>query len=352
MYSNDLPSRRRELTLRIAVTGDAGFIGYHTSARLLADGHQVLGIDALTDYYDPQLKRDRLSRLDAHEAFEHRTGRLEDAAFIGEALQSFRPEIVMHFAAQAGVRYSIEAPEAYISSNVVGTQVLLEALKEIRPAHTLIASTSSAYGGNTVLPFSEQHSTRSPVSLYAATKISGEAIAHSYSHLWDLPVTCFRFFTVYGPWGRPDMALFKFVTAIEKGDPIDIYGFGEMKRDFTYVDDLVSAVTLLMGRPPRSGSPVGAFDTLSPVAPYRVVNIAGGAPLGLLDFVEAVEDATGKKAVRRLLPMQPGDVVETYADTRLLRDLIGSLPETTVRDGVEQFVDWFARYRSTVPQGA
>ncbi len=262
-----------------------------------------------------------------------------------EIIADWSPEIVIHLAAQAGVRYSMENPAAYLSSNLIGTQTLLEELKGSGVRHILIASTSSTYGGNAFLPFQELHPTHQPMSLYAATKIGMEALAHSYSHLWDLPTTCFRFFTVYGPWGRPDMALFKFVNAIERDEPIDVYGYGRMMRDFTYIDDLVHAVERLTETAPARGERIGAHDSLSTIAPYRVVNIGGGQPVQLLDFIDAVEQALGKNARRNMLPMQPGDVVATSADARLLRDLIGIIPSTPVDLGVAKFVEWFLPYR-------
>lgn len=332
--------------MRILVTGDAGFIGHHVTHRLLQTGHAVLGVDAVTSYYSPQLKKDRRSRLAEYDLYSVVTGRLEDATLIEGLVREFQPAIVIHLAAQAGVRYSLENPDAYISANIIGTQVLLNALRASPPKHTLIASTSSAYGGNRKLPFSETDATQSPVSLYAATKIAVESLAHAHSHLWELPITSFRFFTVYGPWGRPDMALFKFVTAIREGRPIDIYGHGKMSRDFTFIDDLVDGVVGLTHCPPKIGEPAGENDTLSAVAPYRVVNVGGGHPTPLLRFVEAVESAVGEKAKRRYLDMQPGDVVSTFADTTLLRELIGTAPETPVDVGVRAFVEWFDDYSS------
>lgn len=333
--------------MRVFVTGEAGFIGFHVSMTLLEKGYDVLGMDALTDYYDPVLKARRLAKLLEYGKFRHVTADVQDEDSLRSQLMSFNPEVVIHLAAQAGVRYSIENPAAYVSANVRGTQVLFESLREIKPRHTLVASTSSVYGGNTEIPFSEQHTTQSPVSLYAATKLATEAIAHSYSHLHELPVTCFRFFTVYGPWGRPDMALFKFVKAIRAGEPIDVYGHGKMRRDFTYIDDLVAAVTRLVEQPPAARLPVGPSDTLSPVAPYRIVNIGGGAPSGLMDFIAAVEDAIGEKAKLNLMEMQPGDVVSTFADNRLLRELIGDFTPTPLVTGVSEFVRWYDSYVGT-----
>lgn len=334
--------------MRFLITGTAGFIGFHLARRLLADGHVVVGYDAMTDYYDRRLKVDRHAILARSSAFTPVVARLEDEAALREAGQAARPDVIVHLAGQAGVRYSIENPRAYVDANLVGSFNVLELAKDLRPKHLLLASTSSVYGGNEKMPFAETDRADFPLTLYAATKKAMEAMAHSHAHLWDVPTTCFRFFTVYGPWGRPDMALFKFVDAIEKGEAIDVYGEGRMKRDFTYVDDLVEAIVRLVEKPPVKGDPVvagGIEDTLSPVAPWRSVNIAGGTSVGLLDFIEAIEAATGKPAKRNMLPMQPGDVRETYADHHLLEALTGYRPATPVTDGVKAFVDWYLDYR-------
>ncbi len=330
--------------MRVFVTGDAGFIGYHLSHALLTEGHHVSGFDGITDYYAPRLKRARLRRLEEFPAFSHVTAMLEDAGAVQQAVSDAKPDIVIHLAAQAGVRYSLEHPDTYVNANYVGTFNLINALRENTPQHVLLASSSSVYGGNTNTPFSESDQAEAPLSIYAATKKATEGLAHSYSHLYDIPITMLRFFTVYGPWGRPDMALFKFVSAIENGRAIDIYGHGNMKRDFTYVGDLVEAVRRLTSTPPVMGSPVGLSDSLSPVAPFRVVNIAGGVSVGLIEFIEAIENAMGMRAVRNMLPMQPGDVVETAADTVLLRQLVGEIPRTPVLEGVERFVAWYKEH--------
>ena len=318
------------------MTGTAGFIGFHLAKRLLADGHAVTGFDGMTNYYDPALKRARLALLEQPE-FTQIEGMLEDAAALEAAVAQSEAEVVVHLAAQAGVRYSLEAPQSYIQSNVVGTGNLLEALRKHRPRHFIFASTSSVYGGNVRFPFAETDRADGPVSLYAATKKSGEAMVHSYAHLFGIAATCVRFFTVYGPWGRPDMALFKFAAAMLEGKEIDVYGFGKMRRDFTYVDDLVASITALMEKVPEAGKPV-EHDSLSAVAPFRVVNIAGGKPTELMDFIRTLESAAGVEARLNMLPMQPGDVVATESDTRLLRALIGAVPETSVSEGVGQFV--------------
>jgi UDP-glucuronate 4-epimerase len=335
--------------MRFLITGVAGFIGFHLSRRLLAAGHHVVGFDGMTDYYDLRLKKDRLAILQQAPQFTLVEARLEDFAALSKAATIAEPDIIVHLAAQAGVRYSIENPRAYIDSNVVGSFNLLEIARAVKPQHLLLASTSSVYGGNEVMPFRESDRTAHPITPYAATKKAMEVISHSHAHLFDLPTTCFRFFTVYGPWGRPDMALFKFVDAIVNDRPIEIYGNGEMGRDFTYVDDLVDAIIDLTGKPPELGRPVvfeGGTDTLSPVAPWRVVNIAGGHPVRLLEFVDAIEAAIGRKAERRMLPMQPGDVRETFADHRLLQALTGRRPATPIPVGVAAFVDWYLAYRA------
>ncbi|MFP9137845.1 NAD-dependent epimerase/dehydratase family protein [Devosia sp. XGJD_8] len=329
--------------MRIFITGAAGFIGFHLAQRLLADGHTVTGYDGMTNYYDPALKRARLAMLAGHARFVLIEGMLEDAARLREGLAQSGAEVVLHLAAQAGVRYSLEQPQSYIQSNVVGTANLLEALRALPPKHLIFASTSSIYGGNSKVPFAETDRADGPVSLYAATKKSGEAMVHAYAHLFGIPATCVRFFTVYGPWSRPDMAPLKFATAMMEGRPIDVYGFGRMRRDFTFVDDLVDAIARLMERAPETGKGV-AHDSLSEVAPFRIVNIGGGRPTELMDFISALERALGVKAQLNLLPMQPGDVVATEADTDLLQALIGAMPQTPVDVGVARFVAWFKSY--------
>jgi UDP-glucuronate 4-epimerase len=330
--------------VKVLVTGAAGFIGFHVASRLLADGHQVAGYDGMTDYYDPVLKQRRLEQLLAQPGFAFTEGMLEDRELLTATAAEFGPEVIIHLAAQAGVRYSLEAPDVYVSSNLVGTFNLLEVARETKPRHLLLASTSSVYGGNEAVPFAEAERTDFPMSLYAATKKAAEAMSHSHAHIWRTPTTCFRFFTVYGPWGRPDMALFKFVAAILDGEPIDVYGEGMMRRDCTHVDDLVEGVMRLIDAVPVAGEPVldaGVADSLSPVAPWRVVNIAGGRPIPLLDFIAAVEDAVGTKAEKNLLPMQKGDVIQTCADPTLLKALTGFHPSTPVTIAAHDFVDWY-----------
>ncbi|MGR3502081.1 NAD-dependent epimerase/dehydratase family protein [Pseudaestuariivita sp.] len=328
------------------VTGAAGFIGYHLSLRLLKEGWRVVGLDNMSPYYDPALKDDRLAALEAYEAFVPAIAAVEEPGVLASLMEEYCPEIVVHLAAQAGVRYSIEAPRSYVQANLCGTFEVLEAARAYKPQHLLIASTSSAYGANTEMPYRETMQADHQMSFYAATKRATEAMAHSYAHLYDIPTTMFRFFTVYGPWGRPDMALFKFVSAALKGQPIDVYNNGEMRRDFTYVADLVEGICRLSEAVPKVGERHGAADTLSPVAPWRVVNIGNGAPVPLLDFIAAIEDALGLEIARNLMPMQAGDVPATWAATTLLTGLVGELPRTDLSVGVGEFVRWYrARYR-------
>lgn len=334
--------------MRVLVTGSAGFVGFHTSKRFLEDGHEVLGFDGFTEYYDPELKRRRNQILLGHEAFRSVTGMLEDSELLTQTIEGFKPEIVIHLAAQAGVRYSIENPSAYISANIQGTFNLLEALRHNKPKHLLFASTSSVYGGNTILPFAETARTAFPVSLYAATKSACEVVSHSYANLFGIPTTCFRFFTVYGPWGRPDMALFKFVDAMQRDEEIEVYGNGEMSRDFTFIDDLVEGIARLSEVVPQAvGADAGAgeLDSVSPVAPWRVVNIAGGQPVPLMRFITAIEETLKVTAKKKMLPMQAGDVTDTLASPDLLVSLTGFKPSTPIDQGVKAFVDWYTEYQ-------
>ena len=329
--------------MRVAVvTGSAGFIGSFVCLSLLNEGWRVIGLDCMSDYYDVSLKHARESRLlkQAHYRSIHK--RVETTNALSSLFEEERPDAVIHLAAQAGVRYSIDNPRSYLESNIVGTFELLEAARAYPPKHMLLASTSSAYGANTLMPYEETMKADHQMSFYAATKKSTEAMAHSYAHLYDLPITMFRFFTVYGPWGRPDMALFKFTKAILKNDPIDVYNYGDMKRDFTYVDDLVKAIRLLIDAVPSCAvEKVCEADSLSPVAPFRVVNIGNSDSVQLTDVIEAIEAATGKKAKRNLMPMQAGDVPATWADATLLKALTGYSPETSVHEGVNRFVEWY-----------
>ena len=333
----------RPLSRTALVTGSAGFIGYHLCKRLLADGYRVTGLDAMTAYYDVTLKQRRHAMLLQSPGFAAIEAKLEEPGRM-LALASEKPDIIIHLAAQAGVRYSIDAPRSYVESNLIGTFEILEAARAHPPKHLLIASTSSAYGANTKMPYAETDKADHQMSFYAATKKATEAMAHSYAHLYDLPTTMFRFFTVYGPWGRPDMALFKFTKAILNGEPIEIYNHGDMLRDFTYVDDLVTGIRRLMDTPPERSDAIPEGDSLSPVAPFRIVNIGNGAPTRLMDFVQAIEQALSLTAQKTYLPMQPGDVPATWADTALLESLIGPLPRTDLATGVARFVEWYRGY--------
>ena len=332
--------------MRIWVTGTAGFIGFHLARRLLDDGHFVTGIDGFTSYYDVRLKEARHALLARSNGFRPIRLMLEDAEGLAKLGQEDTPEVIVHLAAQAGVRYSLENPRAYVDANLTGLFNVMEVAREAKVRHFLFASTSSVYGANASVPFRETDRADHPMTLYAATKKAGEGMAHSYAHLWQIPTTCFRFFTVYGPWGRPDMALFKFVDAIEAGRPIEVYGEGRMERDFTYVEDLVEGITRLMSLAPAPGQVDETLDSLSPVAPHRVVNIAAGAPMGLLPFIDTIEAALGRTAVRQMLPMQPGDVPRTFASADLLEALTGYRPATQVEAGVKAFVQWYRAWKS------
>lgn len=333
------------MTKTVLVTGAAGFIGFHLSQLLLDEGFTVIGLDNHNDYYDPALKTAREDMLRRHAAYTGIRGGVEDAGLLMDLFATHRPEAVVHLAAQAGVRYSIDNPRAYTQSNLMGTFELLEAARAHPPAHLLMASTSSVYGANTDMPYRETDKVDTQMSYYAATKKANEAMAHSYAHLFGLPITMFRFFTVYGPWGRPDMAPYLFTSAIFEGRSIKVFNHGDMRRDFTFVTDLVRGIRLLMDAVPvRPDNGPEAGDSLSPVAPWRVVNIGNGESVQLLDFIAAIEAAAGRQAVRDMLPIQPGDVPATWADTTLLRRLTGYAPQTGVRAGVAAYVDWFRDY--------
>ena len=331
--------------MRVFITGTAGFIGFHLTRRLLGEGHTVFGLDSFTPYYDVNLKRRRHAVLAAEAEFSAVEIALENRVGVAEAVASFKPEIVVHLAAQAGVRASIDDPLGFVGTNVNGTMHLLEALRQHPPRHLVMASSSSVYGTGSGGPTSEKESTDTPISPYAATKKATEVLSHAHAHLFGIPVTCLRIFTAYGPWGRPDMALLKFIEKIEAGKPIDIYGKGGMKRDFTFIDDLVESIRRLIDAVPGQES-VGAVDTLSPVAPWRVVNIGNGSPVGLLDFVETIELALDKSAIRNELAMQPGDATDTWADIALLERLTGYRPATPLAEGVERTVRWYRDQRA------
>ncbi len=329
------------------VTGSAGFIGYFTSQALLAQGWNVIGLDAMTDYYDVELKKRRHEMLSKSKNFTAVTERLESPGLLSSLFEQHKFDAVIHLAAQAGVPYSIDAPRSYVESNLVGTFELLEAARAFPPAHMLLASTSSVYGANTQMPYTENDKVDTQMSFYAATKKATEVMAHSYAHLYHLPITMFRFFTVYGPWGRPDMAHFKFTKAIIEGDPIEIYNHGKMKRDFTFIDDLVRGIVALIDAVPPmpdTGATPIENDSLSPVAPHRAVNIGTGSPVQLLDFVQAIETAIGIDAQKIFMDIQPGDVPGTWAEASLLKSLTGEAPVTPIGTGIQAFVDWYREY--------
>jgi UDP-glucuronate 4-epimerase len=334
--------------VKILVTGAAGFIGMTTSLRLLARGDEVVGLDNLNDYYEVSLKENRLQRLTGHANFRFVKMDVADRAGMEKLFADEKFDKVIHLAAQAGVRYSIQNPHAYIDSNLVGFINILEGCRHSKVAHLVYASSSSVYGGNTKMPFSEHDSVDHPVSLYAATKKANELMAHTYSHLYGLPTTGLRFFTVYGPWGRPDMALFLFTKAILEGRPIDVFNHGNMQRDFTYVDDIVEGVIRLLDRTATANPAYQAVDAdpATSNAPYRIFNIGNHNPVPLLDFIGAIENALGKTAEKRLLPMQDGDVPATYADTALLNDWVGFAPATPIQEGVNRFIAWYRGYYS------
>jgi UDP-glucuronate 4-epimerase len=335
--------------MTVLITGSAGFIGYHLTQLLLSKGVAVVGYDGMTDYYDVRLKQRRHQMLLQNQNFRAQEGMLEDLERLRALALEVKPKVIIHLAAQAGVRYSLENPRAYVDANLVGAFNVMEIARELAVDHLLMASTSSVYGANEKIPFAETDQADAPMTLYAATKKANEAMAHSYSHLHGIPTTMFRFFTVYGPWGRPDMAPFKFTKGVLEGTPIDVYNDGNMYRDFTYVTDLVRGIELLIDQPPEAPSARSRAiegDSLSPNAPHRVVNIGNGDKVRLVDFIEAIETACERKAIKNFMPMQKGDVPATWADNSLLRALTGYAPQTEVREGVQKFVDWYREYYS------
>ena len=335
------------MTRKILITGTTGFIGFHLARLLLAEGFRVHGYDGMTDYYDVTLKQRRHAILLQSPDFSATEGMLEDQARLDAVADEFQPDVIVHLAAQAGVRYSLENPRAYLDANVIGTFNVMEAAQRLQVQHLLMASTSSVYGANDEMPFIETEKADMQLTIYAATKKATESMAHAYAHLYDLPTTMFRFFTVYGTWGRPGLALYKFVDAIPDDRPIDIYNHGDMYRDFTYVDDLVRAIRLLIDAVPvrpASKDDIEPSDSLSPVAPFRIVNIGNSGKVQLLDFVDAIEVCLGKKAVRNYMPMQMGDVPATWAEASLLLRLTGYRPHTDFREGIARFVAWFREY--------
>ncbi|MHA6324439.1 NAD-dependent epimerase/dehydratase family protein [Roseivivax sp. CAU 1753] len=329
---------------RVLITGSAGFIGFHLARLLLDEGHIVHGYDGMNDYYDVRLKQRRHATLHQKPGFTATEALLEDQEAFDAVADSFRPEIIVHLAAQAGVRYSLENPKAYLTSNVMGTFSVMEAARRHDVQHLLMASTSSVYGANEEMPFKETDKADTQLTMYAATKKANESMGHSWAHIHGVPITMFRFFTVYGPWGRPDLAFYKFVDLILDGKPIDIYNHGDMFRDFTYIDDLVRGIRLLMDAVPGGEETRVAGDNLSPVAPFRVVNIGNSDKVRLMDFIEGIEDALGMKAEKNFMEMQPGDVYATWADATLLHTLTGYRPRTDFRDGIRQFVAWYRDY--------
>ncbi|HCG94247.1 MAG TPA: protein CapI [Halieaceae bacterium] len=333
--------------MRVLVTGAAGFIGFHLTLALLERGNDVVGVDNLNDYYDPRLKRDRLDVIDSHERADAFTFLKEDIAdrdAMAALFSEYSFDVVVNLAAQAGVRYSLENPNAYVDSNLVGFVNIIEGCRYSKVGHLVYASSSSVYGMNLKQPFRVGDRVDSPVSLYAATKKSNELMAHTYSHLFHIPTTGLRFFTVYGPYGRPDMAYYKFTRAIMNGDPIDVYNNGDMKRDFTYIDDIIEGVISVMDRVPRSEPNI--MSGAEP--PYKVYNIGNNNPVTLGSFIEAIEESCDRKAVKNYLPMQPGDVPSTFADIDELIDEIGFTPETTIQDGIGKFVEWYSQSERSV----
>ncbi len=333
--------------MTIMVTGSAGFIGFHLSRRLLARGEAVVGVDSLNAYYDPELKAARLALLEAQPGYTHAKLDLADREGMAALFAKVKPAGVVNLAAQAGVRYSLESPATYVDSNVVGFLNILEGCRATQPAHLVYASTSSVYGANGKLPFSVHDGANHPITLYAATKLANEVMAHSYAHLFGIPATGFRFFTVYGPWGRPDMALFKFTEAILAGRPIDVYGRGEMQRDFTYVEDIVDGLVAALDRPARANPDWDAQapdPATSGVAPWQVLNLGAGQRVELMRYIQVLEEKLGRKAQINLMPMQPGDVARTEADVEATRKALDYAPSTPVEIGVGKFVDWYLDY--------
>ena len=331
--------------MKIFLTGSSGFIGFHLSKKLLDKGHRVHGFDSMNNYYDVKLKKARYKILNKYKKFSFTKGKLENKKNLNNSILKFRPKVIIHLAAQAGVRYSIEKPRVYLDSNIIGTYNIIELAKKVNVKHLLIASSSSVYGANKNLPFKEIDKTETQLSVYAATKKSTESMAHSYSNIWRIPITMLRFFTVYGPWGRPDMALFKFTKGIINKKKIDIYNRGKMYRDFTYIDDIIDGIYKLINKAPNLKQ-LGKIknDSLSPVAPFRILNIGNTHKVYLLNFINALEKELGAKAIRNYMPMQKGDVKITLSDTTLLRKLTNYNPKTNYRKGIKKFLEWYLYY--------
>ena len=331
--------------MKIFITGSSGFIGFHLSKKLLDKGHSVHGFDSMNNYYDVKLKINRYQILRNNKNFSFTKGKIENQKILSKSILNFKPKIIIHLAAQAGVRYSIEKPRVYLDSNIIGTYNIIELAKKVNIKHLLIASSSSVYGANKKLPFKEIDKTETQLSIYAATKKSTESIAHSYSNIWKIPTTMLRFFTVYGPWGRPDMALFKFTEGIINKKKIDIYNQGKMYRDFTYIDDIVDGITALINKAPNLKQ-LGKIkdDSLSPVAPFRIINIGNTHKVYLLDFINALEKELGAKAIRNYMPLQKGDVKMTVSNTSLLKRITRYNPKTDYKTGIKKFLKWYLFY--------
>ena len=331
--------------MKILVTGSSGFIGFHLCKLLLEKGHKIHGVDSMNSYYDVKLKIARLNILKKYKRFSFTKTIIESENKLKNIFNKFKPKIVIHLAAQAGVRYSITKPKVYLSSNINGTFNIIEASHKNKIKHLIMASSSSVYGANKNIPFKEIDKTDTQLSIYAATKKANESMAHSYSNIWNIPITMLRFFTVYGPWGRPDMALFKFTKGILKNTKIDIYNYGKMYRDFTYIDDIVKGITLLINKAPNNKKKKKfKNDSLSPVAPFRILNIGNTKKIYLLNFIEQIETELGKKAIRNYMPLQRGDVKQTLSNTNLLKDITGYNPKTNYKDGIKKFIKWFKEY--------
>ncbi len=331
--------------MKIIVTGSSGFIGFHVSKKLLESGKKVHGVDSMNNYYDVNLKKARLSILKKYKNFSFSKAKIENKKNLDKAFKKFKPAVVIHLAAQAGVRYSIEKPRVYLDSNITGTYNIIEISKKLNVKHLIMASSSSVYGANKKIPFKEIDKTETQMSIYAATKKSNESMAHAYSNIWKVPITMVRFFTVYGPWGRPDMALFKFTKGILNNKKIDIYNNGKMYRDFTYIDDIVSGINLLIKKIPNTKQ-LGRYkdDSLSPIAPFRILNIGNTKKVYLLDFIKEIEKVLGKKAKRNYMPLQKGDVKQTLSNTNLLKKITRYNPKTNFKTGIRKFLDWYLEY--------
>ena len=331
--------------MKILITGSSGFIGFHLSKKLLDKGHRVYGYDSMNNYYDVRLKKARYNILKKYKNFSFTKNKLENKNSLEKVFKKFKPSIVIHLAAQAGVRYSIEKPRVYLDSNITGSYNIIEVSKKFNVKHLIMASSSSVYGANKKIPFKETDKTETQLSIYAATKKSNESMAHSYSNIWKVPITMLRFFTVYGPWGRPDMALFKFTKGILANKKIDINNNSKMYRDFTYIDDIVDGIKLLINKIPNHKN-FGKYnnDSLSSVAPFRILNIGNTKKVFLLDFIKEIEKVLGKKAIRNYMPLQKGDVKQTLSNTNLLKKLTGYNPKTSYKSGIKKFLNWYLNY--------